>query len=557
MSSDGRTVDHPPTHHHPMLSQAAPPERAPHADAEEQQNASLMAQTLNSDGTPKRPMNAFMIFARKRRPQVSAQNQLLRTGEISKILSREWNSMPIHDKQYYLDLAKRLKDNFNSKYPDYVYRRRPNNSRRRRRGEHRVGGQGSAAGDAYNGEGHDLDDDDLNIDEPDSPQQGYPPESHAPFHTQALPHPTILPTHQQPYYPQSSHNPLTSNVTNGLRSAPLPANSRQHLPHLYPVTSVAGPVSSVSTYSSSAPSPLSTHGHFSAAHSQNPTYSPTDSHPSSAGFPNPNWRDTRPGSASTAHSDSQSFLSYRTVSPSTSSYPMSGVPSTSGHAGSAAPSVSPTAAPNSKLRLLSTPFHPHPHGGGGYSQASGEHGGAPSSASSQSGSGHGSAAHSPSAGAWPRQAERGLPHPSPPIASGTSTPSPVVPTPFVLQPIGGGQQYQYPNDQLPPLASRIPPRVVMPGVEQPFSASAPYEPAYRVQAQPAGFALGLPHHIPSNLGAGSLYPPPPSSTGQQSAHSAPGALAYDAPPWAPARERLAQRDPSAADGGGAANGGGY
>jgi len=56
-------------------------------------NASLTSQSLNPDGTPKRPMNAFMIFARRRRPQVSAENQSMRTGEISKILSREWNAM--------------------------------------------------------------------------------------------------------------------------------------------------------------------------------------------------------------------------------------------------------------------------------------------------------------------------------------------------------------------------------------------------------------------------------------------------------------------------------
>lgn len=54
----------------------------------------LTSQTLNADGTPKRPMNAFMIFARKRRPQVSAENQAMRTGEISKILSKEWAVMP-------------------------------------------------------------------------------------------------------------------------------------------------------------------------------------------------------------------------------------------------------------------------------------------------------------------------------------------------------------------------------------------------------------------------------------------------------------------------------
>ena len=56
-------------------------------------NAQLRSQQLNSDGTPKRPMNAFMIFARKRRPQISAANQMMRTGDISKILSKEWNTM--------------------------------------------------------------------------------------------------------------------------------------------------------------------------------------------------------------------------------------------------------------------------------------------------------------------------------------------------------------------------------------------------------------------------------------------------------------------------------
>lgn len=109
------------------------------ADMDDDLDASLTSQSLNPDGTPKRPMNAFMIFARRRRPQISAENQSMRTGEISKILSREWNSMDPSEKQFYLDQAKQLKDNFNQKYPDYVYRRRPNNSRRRRRPDATIG----------------------------------------------------------------------------------------------------------------------------------------------------------------------------------------------------------------------------------------------------------------------------------------------------------------------------------------------------------------------------------------------------------------------------------
>ncbi|KAF8961179.1 hypothetical protein BDZ97DRAFT_1228412 [Flammula alnicola] len=105
------------------------------ADLEDDANTALTSQTLNADGTPKRPMNAFMIFARRRRPQVSAENQAMRTGEISKILSKEWVSMPPSEKQFYLEQAKQLKETFNTRYPDYVYRRRPNNSRKRRRSD--------------------------------------------------------------------------------------------------------------------------------------------------------------------------------------------------------------------------------------------------------------------------------------------------------------------------------------------------------------------------------------------------------------------------------------
>ncbi|KAI0271256.1 hypothetical protein BC834DRAFT_432837 [Gloeopeniophorella convolvens] len=114
------------------------------------EDTQLTSQALNTDGTPRRPMNAFMIFARRRRPQVSAANQTMRTGDISKILSKEWNSMDMSDKQFYLDQAKRLKETFNSKYPDYVYRRRPNNSRKKRRSDATANPllDASASGDA-------------------------------------------------------------------------------------------------------------------------------------------------------------------------------------------------------------------------------------------------------------------------------------------------------------------------------------------------------------------------------------------------------------------------
>ncbi|CUA70751.1 hypothetical protein RSOLAG22IIIB_09080 [Rhizoctonia solani] len=101
---------------------------------ESSDNDALITQALNPDGTPRRPMNAFMIFARRRHPEITANNPPLRTGEVSKVLSSEWAAMSSQgSKQFYLDCARKLKDNFNARWPDYVYRRRLNNSRKRKR----------------------------------------------------------------------------------------------------------------------------------------------------------------------------------------------------------------------------------------------------------------------------------------------------------------------------------------------------------------------------------------------------------------------------------------
>jgi hypothetical protein len=87
------------------------------------EDTQLTSQALNTDGTPRRPMNAFMIFARRRRPQVSAANQTMRTGDISKILSKEWNSMEMVNRSdrgvscYYLPTRSRRTNNSISTKP--------------------------------------------------------------------------------------------------------------------------------------------------------------------------------------------------------------------------------------------------------------------------------------------------------------------------------------------------------------------------------------------------------------------------------------------------------
>ncbi|KAG9105309.1 hypothetical protein FRC07_009399, partial [Ceratobasidium sp. 392] len=72
----------------------------------------LIMPALNSNGTPRRPMNPFMIFARRRRFEIEVNSPSLRMGDISSMLSSEWSAMTADAKKLYLDHARKLKDGF-------------------------------------------------------------------------------------------------------------------------------------------------------------------------------------------------------------------------------------------------------------------------------------------------------------------------------------------------------------------------------------------------------------------------------------------------------------
>lgn len=48
-----------------------------------------------------------LLYQKKRRPQISTNHPTMRTGEISKVLSKEWQTMAKTEKQYYQDKAKK------------------------------------------------------------------------------------------------------------------------------------------------------------------------------------------------------------------------------------------------------------------------------------------------------------------------------------------------------------------------------------------------------------------------------------------------------------------
>ena len=115
------------------------------------------------------------------------------------------------DKQFYLDQAKQLKETFNMKYPDYVYRRRPNNTRKKRRTDlggnravdHSVGG-GDESGSTEFDDTSPVDED-LFIEAalPD-PRQAHMPADMSPYD---MPHPRASPyTYSPPDVPyRQSH----------------------------------------------------------------------------------------------------------------------------------------------------------------------------------------------------------------------------------------------------------------------------------------------------------------------------------------------------------------